>query len=116
MKRQALFAFVTALGPSLCLAAAIPKPLTITFYQKDKGSSGWANIASSDTSSINDGKSPHDTDDAYLGHYKFDSADGPMRKFYWDRSEGSMPVSSHPALFTLSAHAHVVQCDYFWRS
>lgn len=98
MKRQALFAFVAALGPSLCLAAAIPKPLTITFYQKDKGSSGWADVSSSDTSSIDDGKSPHDTDAAYLGHYKFDSADGPMRKFYWDRSEGSMPVSSLPAL------------------
>ena len=98
MKRQALFAFVAALGPSLCFAVAIPKPLTITFYQKDKGSSGWADIVTSDTSSIDDGKSPHDTDDAYLGHYKFDSADGPMRKFHWDRPEGSMTVSCLPAL------------------
>jgi hypothetical protein len=42
MKQQALFALVATFGSSLCFAAALPKPLTITFYQTDKASSGWA--------------------------------------------------------------------------
>jgi hypothetical protein len=89
---QIPFVLLVFLAPALSHAAAFPKPLTLSFYQTDKGSSTLSE--SSETSPAgDDGVSPHKDDPSYLAHVKFGSSEDSSRKFFWEREGEEDPIS-----------------------
>jgi hypothetical protein len=119
MKTQLLFA-LAALAPCLCdeSSATFPKPLILNFYQKDKGSTVFSDVTQyqNGTKSVDDGVSPKAEDPSYLKHFKFTSADGPKRTFYW-QPEGMKSVNVSPGHHTRGSpfsDTPPVQCCGIW--
>jgi hypothetical protein len=119
MKTQLLFA-LAAIIPCLCdeSPATFPKPLILNFYQKDKGSTVFSDITSySDPSKrIDDGDSPKADDQSYLKHFKFDSANGPKRSFFWQpEGKNSINVSyDRQPIGNSFSDTYSVQCCGVW--
>jgi hypothetical protein len=75
------------LAPSFCAAAAFAKPLTLTFYQKDKGEATLkreSDVDNSLSSSFSDGESSHASDPSYLNHLRFVFSEEPGRRVHWE--------------------------------